>query len=192
MEWPYWHGMTCEPPARSLFWAGLYFFSLQWRNKEGAVLQRPRESAGTGCLSAKAGPSCDLQLQAQGETVWAFSHFSVSSVAIHSSRYCNSCLDFIQREQDIDSCLPVVKPTQRVREAQYGSQRQKAVFYSLISRYVDSDQHHSNYLSHLNELDTEIATLVICTAPFIGKFLNARYQFNWVGKLHSFVDMEMP
>lgn len=132
------------------------------------MLQRPRESAGTGCLSTKAGPSCDLQLQAQGETVWAFSHFSVSSVAIHSSRYCNSGLDFIQREQDIDSCKrsPVWIP------------EPEGSFYSLISRYVDSDQHHSNYLSHLNELDTEIATLVTCTAAFIGKFKNARYQFN--------------
>lgn len=65
-------------------------------------------------------------------------------------------------------------------------------FIHLISRYVDSDQHHSNYLSHLNKLDTEIATFVIYTAPFIGKFKNVRYQFHWVGKLHSFVDTEVP
>lgn len=136
----------------------------------------PESQQVKGCLSLEAGSSCDSQLQAQGEDgmgILTFQCFPSSysftllqrSLRLHTARAV--C-------QQLPSCCKVNTGSERspvwIPEPEGG-------FIHLISRYADCDQHHSNYLSHLNELDTEIATLVIYTAPFIGKLKNARDQF---------------
>lgn len=145
-----------------------------------------------GAVFSEAGTSCDSQLWAQGEvrmdvlTFQCFlSSYSLSTLVQQSLRLPTARAIYWQ----LPSCC-------KVNTGSKGSPGQilepEGSFIHLISSYVGNDQNHSNYLSHLNELDTEIATLVIYTAPFIGKFKNVRYQFHWVGKLHSFVDMEVP
>lgn len=159
---------------------------------EPGLTDRPRESADKGRLSMEAGSSCDSKLQAQGEDgmgVLTFQCFLSSS----------SFFTLLQQPLRLHTARAIYRQPPSCWKVNTGSERSpvwspepEGSSIHLISRYVDCDQHHSNYLSHLNELDTEIATLVIYTAPFIGKLKNARYQFHWVGKLHSFVDTEVP